>query len=223
MCKDGFGGGSLTPCDFSTGTLTGACPFPEYCQQGNNIAGAPVGLPNWGDYNGNACSAGGIFTAWASATAPSGLAPLPPASGIRTFADVTKPSTLLYISITVNDNWPGVPAVGRFNVLLDGMAVATSVGTFGSGPLITSPGTHSVRVTAGAGTNLADYSRQIGGDCAPAGDVVVQAGRVQTCSVLLTNFDYLHTSGCEPHQKCCEPGTGMQSCQLCIGQVQSCP
>src|SRR5262249_13452360 len=40
---------------------------------------APVaggGCPKYGDYNGNACAAGFVYTAWASATAPPGVAPV---------------------------------------------------------------------------------------------------------------------------------------------------
>ena len=34
-----------------------------------------TGRPKYGDYNGNACAAGRLFTAWASATSPPGIAP----------------------------------------------------------------------------------------------------------------------------------------------------
>jgi len=60
------------PCDFGSATCGGAT-----CQTGE-------GKPKYGDYNGNACAAGKIFAAWASGTAPTGLAPSlkPPSDSI---------------------------------------------------------------------------------------------------------------------------------------------
>jgi uncharacterized repeat protein (TIGR01451 family) len=55
--------GSQQPCDFSSGP---ACPMGETCNGGG-------GCPKYGDYNGNACGAGRVFTAWASAVPPSGI------------------------------------------------------------------------------------------------------------------------------------------------------
>lgn len=66
--------GSQQVCDFTTGP---ACPAGETC---NAVGG---GCPKYGDYNGNACAAGRIYNAWASATAPSGIAPA--STGIDTF------------------------------------------------------------------------------------------------------------------------------------------
>ena len=213
VCRGLFGlGGSGTACDFSSG----ACPFGETCQPG-------MGSPNWGDYNGNACASGRIFTAWASGTAPMGLTALSPGAGIRTFTEVTQPSTVLYVSLRVEDNWPGAPTQGRFNILLDGTSIANNVGTHGTGARIVTPGAHQIRLTAAPGTNLSDYTRQFSGDCAPVGDVIVARGRAHTCNIVLTNFNYLNTSGCRINQKCCEPGTGAQTCRLCIASTQSCP
>ena len=56
--------GSNNRCDFSTPT---ACLTGETCTLGG-------GCPKYGDYNGNACMAGRLFTGWASATPPTGIA-----------------------------------------------------------------------------------------------------------------------------------------------------
>ncbi len=56
--------GSGNSCDFSTPNCP-VVPFPETCQ--------PVptgGVPKYGDYNGNACSAGRVYAIWPSATTP---------------------------------------------------------------------------------------------------------------------------------------------------------
>jgi hypothetical protein len=75
LCLDSNGGGSRTRCDFDETT----CPTGETCKTGR-------GCPKYGDYNGNACAAGRIYTAWASATPPTGVtAP----AGISVFADVS--------------------------------------------------------------------------------------------------------------------------------------
>jgi hypothetical protein len=58
------GSGSGTPCDFDPDT----CTLPETCRLGG-------GCPKYGDYNGNACAAGRLFAAWASATPPPGISP----------------------------------------------------------------------------------------------------------------------------------------------------
>ena len=54
---------SLQACNFSAATNT--CPVNETCQTGG-------GWPKYGDYNGNACAAGRLYTVWASATPPPG-------------------------------------------------------------------------------------------------------------------------------------------------------
>ncbi len=46
------------------------CRPPQRCELGD-------GKPKYGDYNGNVCAGGMIFTAWASATPPQGLPPEP--------------------------------------------------------------------------------------------------------------------------------------------------
>ncbi len=60
-------GGSGQRCDFSGPDAT-ICPGAETCHRGG-------GCPKYGDYNGNACAAGRLLTAWASATPPPGITP----------------------------------------------------------------------------------------------------------------------------------------------------
>ena len=61
--------GTGTPCDFSAGgcpaTPTGQA---QTCQLG-------LGVPKYGDYNGNACAAGRFYSIWPSATPPPPAAP----------------------------------------------------------------------------------------------------------------------------------------------------
>jgi hypothetical protein len=70
-CATGFPCGARSPADFTACSTTGT------------VAG---GCPKYGDYNGNACAGGRIYTAWASATAPPGL---PAVTGLTVFASVT--------------------------------------------------------------------------------------------------------------------------------------
>jgi len=72
-CLTAGGGGSQNPCDFSTP----GCPPGETCTAGG-------GCPKYGDYNGVACAGRYVFTAWSSATAPSGL---PAAAGIGVYSE----------------------------------------------------------------------------------------------------------------------------------------
>ena len=51
------------------------------------------------------------------------------------------------------------------------------------GPLALLPGTHHVGETAGAGTNLSDYSRVIGGACRADGSIRLRAGQSKTCTI----------------------------------------
>jgi photosystem II stability/assembly factor-like uncharacterized protein len=58
--------GSTTPCASDADCTRNAaceCPATEHCQPGG-------GCPEYGDYNGNACSGGRWYDVWASATAP---------------------------------------------------------------------------------------------------------------------------------------------------------
>lgn len=88
-CRNAMGGGSGTACDFSAPV----CPAGETCQTGS-------GCPKYGDYNGNACIAGRVYSAWSSATPPAGV---PAGAGIRVFADASAaPSDFFVRDWTVN-------------------------------------------------------------------------------------------------------------------------
>jgi hypothetical protein len=56
---------SLQACNFAAAMQ---CPANETCAPG-------PGVPKYGDYNGNTCAAGRLYTVWASATPPPGQAP----------------------------------------------------------------------------------------------------------------------------------------------------
>lgn len=70
-CATGFPCGARSPADFTACSTTGT---------------VGSGCPKYGDYNGNACAGGRIYTAWASATSPPGL---PAVAGLNVFASVT--------------------------------------------------------------------------------------------------------------------------------------
>ena len=74
-CLNSSGKGSGSLCDFSDNV----CPAPgESCTTG-------AGQPKYGDYNGIACAENQVITAWTSATAPTGLPPVP---GLSIFSRV---------------------------------------------------------------------------------------------------------------------------------------
>jgi hypothetical protein len=85
--------GSGAPCDFSTG----GCPAGQTCNTGG-------GCPKYGDYNGNACASSRVYTAWASATAPTGLAA--PAN-ISIFSS-TMHKSIIIDTITICKRYPFV-------------------------------------------------------------------------------------------------------------------
>lgn len=84
-CTDGAGAPTGTRCDFSNcggaGMGVGAacdCAAGNTCNTGR-------GVPKYGDYSGNACSASRFYTAWASATSPPDI--VPASTDIDTFFD----------------------------------------------------------------------------------------------------------------------------------------
>jgi hypothetical protein len=88
------------------------------------------------------------------------------------------PPTELSVSVTVVPF--GDP--GLFNLHVDNTTIATDVPYASSiGPRALTPGAHTLSVTAGAGTNLANYSTTIGGSCSAGGNI--QPGGTQNCSI----------------------------------------
>ncbi|HQR35773.1 MAG TPA: choice-of-anchor D domain-containing protein [Blastocatellia bacterium] len=75
------GPGSGARCDFSDSPATGSppCGVGEACKTDG-------GIPKYGDYNGNACAAGRLFAAWASATSPPSISP--PSNSIDIFTSI---------------------------------------------------------------------------------------------------------------------------------------
>ena len=161
--------GSRQRCDFSSP----GCPVGESCFAGG-------GCPKYGDYNGNACAGGRAFFAWASATTPAGAAA---GNGIRVFSAATPPPATLTIRKTVspaNDS-------SRFSLTVDGTVRAANVGNGGSsGPLLITPGTHSIGERAGASTSLLNYTTTIGGDCTGNGAITLNTGDTKTCTITNT-------------------------------------
>jgi hypothetical protein len=77
---------------------------------------------------------------------------------------------------------------GHFRILIETAAgqpvrrrMVSCGGTTGAIPLL--PGSYRVRERGANGTNLADYSRGIGGDCASDGTITVAAGRDWKCTI----------------------------------------
>ncbi len=91
---------------------------------------------------------------------------------------------------TLRVNKVVIPAndTGRFNLQIDGLTRATDVPNGGStGPLVVSPGVHTVGEIAGTNTGLTNYSTVIGGDCAPNGTVTLADGDNKTCRITNTS------------------------------------
>jgi hypothetical protein len=148
-----------------------ACPNAgETCQLSGN------GCPKYGDYNGNACIAGRIFNAWASATAPPGL---PPVGGVTQFFSAIR-APLLSVKMTTTPKTDP----GSFDLQIDGVTKARNVHQVGStGTQVMSFGVHRVGETGARGTSLANYAVVIGGDCAPDGSITLGPNDNKKCSI----------------------------------------
>ncbi|HZE88531.1 MAG TPA: choice-of-anchor D domain-containing protein [Verrucomicrobiae bacterium] len=111
-------GDSQQQCDFSSTT----CPTGESCQ----VPSPPSGCPKYGDYSGNACAAGRVLNAWATATAGSPVFGLAPSGGI----DVVFNSKLVCCapqiqvpgSVSLDDACVGSSTTATLNVCNTGMA-----------------------------------------------------------------------------------------------------
>jgi hypothetical protein len=112
------GNGAL--CSFTTPQ----CPAGQQCTSWGG------GCPKYGDYNGNACAAGRVYVAWASATAPPGL---PPVTGINIFSAVFALPDIEITNLTVRGTkWcatvtateAGQPVAGT--VVIDGVTGSTN-------------------------------------------------------------------------------------------------
>ena len=174
VCQDSGGGGSNTPCDYSSGP---ACPFGESCRTGG-------GTPKYGDYNGIACGPDRVLATWASATAPAGFTGAPP-SGITVFSDVRTVNGNLTVEVSTS---PPNDA-GRFNVLTDGTAILSSISNGTAGPInLPVTARHLVGESAVPGTSLSNYSVAIDGDCDGDGTVHFSALHPATCRITNVNL-----------------------------------
>ena len=73
---------------------------------------------------------------------------------------------------------------GRFNLLIDGVVHLSDARCGeGTGPIDVAPGPHTVSESAGTGTDLANYERTFGGDCAADGSITVALGESATCTI----------------------------------------
>ena len=78
--------------------------------------------------------------------------------------------------------------LGKFNLQIDNVTFAPDAGHLDTtGPQIVSAGQHFAGETAGTGTNLADYTSEISGDCSPIdGSVTLLPGDIKTCTITNT-------------------------------------
>jgi hypothetical protein len=110
---------------------------------------------------------------------------------------------------------------GRFNLLLDGVVVLTDAVCGASvGPFTTTPGTHTVSETAGTGTNLADYTSTIGGNCAPSGSITLANGESALCTITNTRNGTGVVTGTLTVNKVCSPPTDGGLFELDIDSLQ---
>ena len=96
--------------------------------------------------------------------------------------DNNKPITT---TLTVKKSLAPSNDPGKFDLKINGTTYADDVGDNGSATISVSAGTYTVSEGAGAGTNLADYTAGIGGDCAGSGTVTIAQGENKTC--IITN------------------------------------
>lgn len=119
---------------------TSSCPIPgstptNPCSKPGETCQLTGGLPKYGDYNGNACAAGTLYTVWASATPPPGMA----ATGNVDLYFASNP-----ISVTKNCTAPDVLAADPSSLPVqagDGTTGANSASTslHASGPWASDP------------------------------------------------------------------------------------
>jgi hypothetical protein len=76
---------------------------------------------------------------------------------------------------------------GRFDLQIDGTTKKADAGDGDStGAVVVSIGQHTVGEAAGSGTDLSDYSSEIGGDCGSDGKITLVAGDEKTCTITNT-------------------------------------
>jgi hypothetical protein len=150
--------GTLAPpiCDLKTGVP---------CFGGTHCGTFGGGVPKYGDYNGIACTASKVFTAWASNVVP-GNGTFP-----STFAStVSFPPTQLIVHEVVAPADDG----GQFNVQVDsGAFVAQNLGNGDAATFKVTPGNHQIADSPANGVSTSDYLTWLGGDCDSSGNINV--------------------------------------------------
>jgi hypothetical protein len=105
---------------------------------------------------------------------------------------------------------------GRFDLTIDGQTRRNVPcgGTFG--PVAVAPGVHHVSESAGAGTDLSDYTTSIGGACAPDGSITLAPGASATCAITNVRKGTPPATGTVEIQKQCSPAgtTGVFQIEL---------
>lgn len=179
------------------------CDFNIGCS-GSDVCDTDDGQPKYGDYNGNACAAHHVYTAWASATSPPGL---PTVANINVFSKVVKTE----LTVTEHVRWSEIEDPGRFDLQIDGITRAANVGNGGStGAQPVNPGSHTVSQVGSTGTNASDYITRIWPPCNSSGNITLGFGDRADCPI--TSTSKLSVLDCET--KCaiardeCKKGTG---------------
>jgi hypothetical protein len=159
---DGTTYGADKPCGGTTGPVLvtpGAHVVSETAGSGTNLA-------NYDTVIGGDCAANGSVTVAGGETKTC------------TITNTRKPT------LTVNKVCNPPSDTGLFNLRIDGTTYAANAPCGGTtGAIVLNIGAHTVSETAGTGTNLADYSVTIGGDCNGAGSVTLAAGENKTCTI----------------------------------------
>jgi len=199
-------------CDLSSGS---GCTGVLHCGTWGG------GLPMYGDYNGIACAAGKVFTAWASNTTPSGrifasvfanTIPVPD-SRLLSVTEVTQPA---------NDG-------GLFNVQIDGQQVAANLGNQqSSGPVPLAPGTHQVQDSSANGVLMSDYATTFAGDCNSSGQVSFSTiGSPLNCVITHATAAGACQASCLAAERSCFAQPNSETPQQCTVDytncLQSCP
>ena len=126
------------------------------------------------------------------------------------FEAVITPPVLTVTKICIPPTDPG-----RFNLLLNAAVVLANAACGEStDPIVTTAGTHTVSETAGTGTDLADYTSEVGGNCTPnvgssppSGSITLANGDSATCTITNVRDGTGVVTGTLTVNKVCVPPT----------------
>jgi hypothetical protein len=162
-----------------------------------------VGSHTVSEQAGTGTSLGDYTSVTGGACAPNGAITLTAGESATCTITNTRTATLTVEKVCDPANDPG-----RFNLMIDGATAGTgaNVGCGGStGAVAMQPGPHSVGETAADGTDLANYTTTIAGDCAASGTVTVTPGEQATCTI--TNVHSAAPTATLTVNKVCQPAT----------------